>query len=138
MIIRRILPFVIVLISVNFAYAQQTDEEDNKVQIFTYEEKANLQLWYNEELQRMGFTPEELSQYYSIVFYYVAKIARLDDKDQDFTEEEFKAKLNEYLAKQDLDLKEILTEEQFAMHKEIYGEFLRSAYRRWGIEGSEE
>ena len=116
------------------AYAQQSDEEDNKVQIFTYEEKANLQLWYNEELQRMGFTPEELSQYYSIVFYYVAKIARLDDKDQDFTEEEFKAKLNEYLAKQDHDLKEILTEEQFAMHKEIYGEFLRSAYKRWGIE----
>ena len=134
MIIRRLLLFVIVLISMSFAYAQQSDEDNNKVQIFTYEEKANLQLWYNEELQRMGFTPEELSQYYSIVFYYVAKIARLDDKDQDFTEDEFKARLNEYLEKQDRDLKEILTEEQFAIHKEIYGEFLRSAYKRWGIE----
>ena len=138
MTIRYLSLLVIFLISMTTVLAQQGAEEDNKVQIFTYEEKANLQLWYNEELQRMGFTPEELSQYYSIVFYYVAKIARLDDKDQDFTEEEFKAKLNEYLAKQDHDLKEILTEEQFAIHKELYGEFLRSAYKRWGIEGSEE
>ena len=126
--------FVLLLLNCWLTYSQASDQEDNKVQIFTYEEKANLQLWYNEELQRMGFTEEELSQYYSIVFYHVAKIARLDDKDQDFTEEEFKAELNKQLAKQDADLREILTDEQMEIHKEIYGEFLRSAYKRWGIE----
>ncbi len=134
MIIRYLSLIAIALFTATMVNAQDTVEEDNKVQIFTYEEKANLQLWYNEELQRMGFSPEELSQYYSIVFYHVAKIARLDDKDQDFTEDEFKAELNKQLAKQDADLREILTEEQMEIHHELYGEFLRSAYKRWGIE----
>jgi hypothetical protein len=106
-----------------------------KVKLFTHEERDNLQLWYNEELKRMGLSEEKESQYNSILFYYIAKITRLDDKDQDYTPEEFKAKLNEYLVKQDADLREILTDAQFDIHKEIYGEFLRSAYKRWGLEG---
>ena len=112
----------------------QSTKEDNKVQIFTYEEKANLQNWFQKEIQQMNLSQEQEASYSSIITYYVAKIARLDDKDQDYSKEEFKAKLNEFLGKQDADLKEILSDEQFAIHKEIYGEFLRSAYKRWGIE----
>ena len=114
-------------------YAQSTTEE-NKVQIFTYEEKANLQNWFQKEIQQMKLSQEQEASYSSIITYYVAKIARLDDKDQDYSKEEFKAKLNEFLGKQDADLKEILSDDQFAIHKEIYGEFLRSAYKRWGID----
>ena len=117
-----------------FTYAQ-SETEDNKVQIFTYEEKANLQNWFQKEIQQMKLSQEQEASYSSIITYYVAKIARLDDKDQDYSKEEFKAKLNEFLGKQDADLKEILSDEQFAIHKEIYGEFLRSAYKRWGIDG---
>jgi uncharacterized NAD(P)/FAD-binding protein YdhS len=116
------------------AYAQQESKEDLKVKIFTPEERNNLQLWYHEEIQRMGLSEEKESQYNSILIYYIAKISRLDDKDQDLSKAEFERRLNEYLAKQDNDLREILTDEQFTIHKEIYGEFLRSAYRRWGIE----
>ncbi|MGB5238055.1 MAG: hypothetical protein WBM43_03425 [Flavobacteriaceae bacterium] len=116
------------------AWAQSTDKESNKVQIFTYEEKANLQNWFQQEIQRMELSQEQEADYSSVITYYIAKIARLDDKDQEYTREEFKAKLEEYLVKQDMDLKEILSDEQFTIHKEIYGEFLRSAYKRWGIE----
>ena len=122
------------LIALAIPAAGQQVEEDMKVKIFTHEERDNLQLWYHEQQKRMGLTEEKESQYNSILFYYIAKITRLDDKDQDLSREEFKAKLNEYLDKQDQDLQEILTGEQFAIHKEIYGEFLRSAYKRWGIE----
>ena len=115
------------------AYGQQEAKEDLKVKIFTAEERDNLQLWFHEEVKRMGLSEEKESQYSSILIYYIAKISRLDDKDQNLSKAEFKARLNEYLKKQDGDLREILTDEQFAMHKEIYGEFLRSAYRRWGI-----
>jgi hypothetical protein len=116
------------------AFGQQESKEDMKVKIFTHEERDNLQLWYHEELKRMGLSEEKESEYNSILFYYIAKISRLDDKDQDLTKAEFKERLNGYLKKQDEDLQEILTDAQFAIHKEIYGEFLRSAYRRWGIE----
>ena len=129
-----ILLSVALTLTITSSYAQDAPKDDTKVQIFTYEEKANLQTWFNKELQRMQLSQEQESQYSSVITYYVAKISRLDDKDQDYSKEEFRAKLEEYLKKQDEDLKDILTPEQFAIHKEIYGEFLRSAYRRWGIE----
>jgi hypothetical protein len=53
--------------------------------------------------------------------------------DKEYSEERFKKELNSLLAKQDKELEDLLTPEQFEIHKEIYGEFLRSAYRRWGI-----
>ncbi len=116
------------------AIAQQVKEDDNKVQIFTYEEKANLQNWYREEAKRMQLTEDQEANYSSILVYYVAKIARLDDKDQMFTKEEFKKELNKYLVKQEAELKEILSPEQFEIHQEIYAEFMRSAKRRWGVD----
>jgi hypothetical protein len=131
---KRILTAVFLLACALPASGQQQSKEDLKVQIFTHEERDNLQLWYNQELKRMGLSEEKESQYNSILVYYIAKISRLDDKDQDLSKDKFKAQLNTYLSKQDEDLKEILTPEQFTIHKEIYGEFLRSAYRRWGIE----
>lgn len=113
--------------------AQELSKEERKVEIFSSEEKDNLQLWFNDEVKRMDLNEEEMSQYSSIIVYYVAKIARLDDKDKGYSEERFKKELNSLLARQDKDLEDLLTPEQFEIHKEIYGEFLRSAYRRWGI-----
>ncbi|MGB5428285.1 hypothetical protein [Eudoraea sp.] len=113
--------------------AQELSKEERKVEIFSSEEKDNLQLWFQDEAKRMDLNEEEMSQYSSIIVYYVAKIARLDDKDKGYSPERFKKELNSLLAKQDEELKELLTPEQFEIHKEIYGEFLRSAYRRWGI-----
>lgn len=113
--------------------AQELSKEERKVEIFSSEEKDNLQLWFQDEARRMDLNEEEMSQYSSIIVYYVAKIARLDDKDKGYSPERFKKELNSLLSKQDKELEDLLTPEQFEIHKEIYGEFLRSAYRRWGI-----
>ena len=113
--------------------AQKLSKEERKVEIFSSEEKDNLQLWFRDEVKRMNLSEEEMSQYSSIIVYYVAKIARLDDKDKDYSEEQFKKELNSLLARQDKELEDLLTAEQFEIHEEIYGEFLRSDYRRWGI-----
>ena len=131
---KAVIAVLMLLLSAWGTHAQQTPEDDPKVQIFTYEEKANLQNWFVEEIKRMELTQEQESQYNSVLFYYIARISRLDDRDMGLTRAEFRARLNEYLAKQEADMKDILSPEQFAIHQEIYGEFLRSAYRRWGIE----
>ena len=128
------LAICLILFCAASADAQEMSKEERKVQIFTYEEKANLQNWFHEEIKRMDLTEEQSAQYNSILVYYVAKIARLDDKDKDYTKEEFKVELSKLLDKQDAELKEILSQEQFEVHKEIYGRFLRSASKRWGIE----
>jgi hypothetical protein len=114
-------------------YAQEYTKAERKVQIFTPEEKDNLQMWFHREIHKMDFTEEELDQYYAVIFYYVAKISRLDDLDKGYTKKEFKVELNKLLAKQDVDLKEMLTEERYNLHLKIYARFLEAAYKRWGI-----
>jgi len=130
--LKSILFVIFSLIYFNLS-AQELSKEERKVEIFSSEEKDNLQLWFQDEVKRMNLNEEEMSHYSSIIVYYVAKIARLDDKDKNYSEERFKKELNSLLAKQDKELEDLLSPEQFDIHKEIYGEFLRSAYRRWGI-----
>lgn len=111
----------------------QTVAPEDKVEIFSSKEKDNLQIWFHEEVKKMKLSEEEMNQYTSIITYYIAKIARLDDKDKDYSKDRLKQELNTLLSKQDVELKELLSPEQYAVHKDIYAEFLRSAYKRWGI-----
>ena len=129
----KIFLFLIFLFVFTNVKSQELDKESRKVQIYTPHEKDNLQLWFHNEIKAMKFTEEELDQYYAVIFYYISKISRLDDKDKEFTKEEFKKELNKYLALQDKELKEMFSKERFELHTKIYGEFLKSAYRRWGI-----
>jgi hypothetical protein len=113
--------------------SQEYDKKTRVVKIFTPEEKDNLQVWFHDELKKMNFNEEEKDEYISVTNYYIVKIARLDDKDQEFTEDEFKKELNILVNKQNAELLEILNNEQYELHTEIYGRFLKAAYKRWGL-----
>lgn len=128
--------YLFLLITLGFFFSSVVNAQEvnpDKVEIFSSEEKDNLQIWFHEEVEKMNLTEEEMSQYSSIITYYISKISRLDDKDKGYSEERFKKELNSLLKKQDKELEELLNPEQYKIHQEIYGEFLRSAYRRWGI-----
>jgi len=113
--------------------SQEYDKKTRVVKIFTPEEKDNLQVWFHDELKKMNFTEEEQDEYLSVTNYYIVKIARLDDKDQDLTIEEFKKELNKLINKQNAELLEILTNDQYELHTELYGRFFKAAYKRWGL-----
>jgi hypothetical protein len=113
--------------------SQEYDKKTRVVKIFTPEEKDNLQVWFHDEIKNMNFTEEEKDEYISVMTYYIVKIARLDDKDKDYTREEFKKELNILVNKQNAELLEILTNEQYALHTDIYGRFLKAAFNRWGL-----
>lgn len=104
-----------------------------KIEILSHKEKEEIENWFLEQIDGMGLLEEQAAEYISILVYYMTKISRLDHK-KGLSEKQFKAELNKIIAQQDADLQEILTPEQFKMHKEIYGEFLKTAYKRWGIE----
>ncbi len=135
--ILRCLCIVVTLFTFSNLQSQDINREERKVKIFTDEEKDNLQIWFHKEVDKMKFSEEQTDDYYSVIFYYVSKIARLDDKDKTFTQEEFKQELNKLLAQQNIELKKMLTAERFELHLEIYGEFRvikiwrRVFLRRW-------
>ena len=131
-IFKYLLLFTFVFTFVN-VQSQIMTKKERAVVIFTPEEKDNLQMWYREEVIKMEFNEEELDEYTGVIFYYIVRIARLDDLDKGYTKEEFIQELNKLLEKQKTELQEMLTEERFIIHTEIYGVFLRAAYNRWGI-----
>jgi len=99
---------------------KQKEYEENKVEIFTLEERDNIQMWVQEEVEKMGLSEEEISEYNNILLYYLGKIRRFDDKDKGNSKEEILQKLDKLIIKQNADVKEILSEEQYKMHLEFY------------------
>ncbi len=129
----RYCSFILLWMFCTSSYIQAQESNSDKVEIFSSEEKDNLQIWFHEEVKKMNLSEEEMSQYTSVITYYIAKISRLDDKDKGFSKERFTKELNTLLDKQNKDLEDLLTPEQLQIHHEIYSEFLRSAYKRWGL-----
>lgn len=57
-------------------------------------------------------------------------MARLDDKDKNYTDEERKELFLKRLSKINEDIKVILNPEKYNMHTENFNKILRSVYRR--------
>ena len=99
---------------------KQKEYQENKVEIFTLEERDNIQMWVQEEVVKMGLSEEEMGEYNNILLYYLGKLRRFDDKDMGNSKEEIIQKLDELIIKQNEDVKEVLSEEQYEMHLEFY------------------
>ena len=109
---------------------KQKEYEKNKVQMFTVEERDNLQGWLQEEFSQMNLSEEKQEEYTTVLLSYVGKIQRLDDKDSGNSKEEVIEKIDKLMAKQDKDLQKILSPEEFAMHTKIYDRLLLSVKNR--------
>jgi hypothetical protein len=113
--------------------SQEFDKTSRKYQIYTHQERDSLQMLFHNELTEMKFTEEELYEYYAVIFYYISKISRLDDLDKEYTDKEFKKKLNKYLDLNHKEIREMFSEEQYKIHLKLHNKFMKSAYKRWGI-----
>ncbi len=111
---------------------KQQGRQNSKVEIFTSVEKDNLQAFVAEQVDKMELSEDLRDDYFMIIGYHTNKIARLDDKDAELTEKEVITKFHEMLKKLDIDVKEILTEEQFKIHQESFGKIVTSVYNRRG------
>ena len=109
---------------------KQKEYQENKVQIFTLEERNNIQNWIQEEFSQMNLSEEKEAQYSTILLSYMCKIQRLDDKDMGNSKEDIIQKMDEMIVNQDKELEKILSPEEFAMHVKIYDQLLLSVKNR--------
>lgn len=86
----------------------------------------------------MGLEKETESLYFSILHTYSYKISRLDDADSELTDEERKDKLDDIITTMDRRLSELLTKEDFKIHKSNYGYFVKMLYEKYGWDWKEE
>ena len=110
--------------------AKQKEYQENKVQIFTLEERNNIQNWIQKEFEQMKLSEETENQYTTILLSYMGKIQRLDDKDMGNSKEEIIHKMDELIESQDKELEKILSPEEFAMHVKIYDRLLLGVKNR--------
>jgi hypothetical protein len=109
---------------------KQKEYQENKVQIFTLEERNNIQNWIQKEFAQMSLSEETENQYTTILLSYMGKIQRLDDKDMGNSKEDIIQKMDEMIVNQDKELEKILSPEEFAMHVKIYDQLLLSVKNR--------
>ena len=104
---------------------KQKEYEENKVEIFTVQERDNTQMWVQEEeVGKMGLSEEVTNEYSNILLFYLGKIRRLDDKDMGNSKSEILEKMDQLIIKQNADVKEILNEEQYEMHLKFYDKMI--------------
>ncbi|WP_282043618.1 hypothetical protein [Winogradskyella flava] len=124
---------LVFLLAIN-GYSQKSqkniDRQNNKVELFSDEENANLQLYFYEKTKEMNLSEEVEEDYYRILLHYVFDMQRIDDKDKDFTKDERKIELEKLVSKMNDKIKTILSTDKYEMHKSNFNTILESVYRR--------
>lgn len=110
--------------------AKQKEREKNKVEIYSAEERDNLQRYYHEEVKKMNLSEKEESNYYETLVSYTYDMARLNDKDKGFNSEEIKTKLDGLVTKMNSEMKSMLSTEQYIIHLETFNKVLTSIYHK--------
>jgi len=132
---RPILMTLILLTTLSHISAQvdklkQLQREKDKVDIFTPEERANLQLWFFEQTQKMGLSEKANDEYNRIFYSYIYDMSRLDDKDRGLTDEEIRTQFELLIDKMNAEMKNLLSTEQYIQHLENFGEIVRRSYEK--------
>ena len=126
--------FILTFFNVNAQSQKQIDLEKNKVQIFSDEERANLQLHFYDKTQEMNLSETVEEDYYRLLLHYVYDMQRLNDKDKDFTSDEMKVELEKLVTKMNTKIQPVLTEAHYQTHLNNFNDVLKSIYRRNGWE----
>ena len=111
---------------------QQIRRQAAKVDtVYTVEERANMGVWLNDRVLEMNLSPDVREQYDAIVFSRIYDMTRINDKDKNYTDSEMHQKFDETVDQMNMQVKEILTTEQYINHLENFAEIERSVYNKF-------
>jgi hypothetical protein len=97
---------------------REQERENNEVEILTNEERWDLQVWFYQEVQNMKLDEETLTEYESNFLMYSSRMMRLDDKDQNNTQDEIIEQLDELVEQMNETMKTILPQESYGIHED--------------------
>ncbi|WP_104733997.1 hypothetical protein [Hanstruepera ponticola] len=99
--------------------------------VYTVEERANMAHWLYERVNEMKLSDEVREEYDAIIFSRIYDMSRLNDKDKAHTDEEIHIKFDEIVDKMNMEVKAILTTDQYINHLENFAELERSVYKKF-------
>ena len=106
-------------------YAQHQNKDSiKKVEsvddFYSSEENKYIQKWFEEEVVEMGLTKEIEVKYFSVLKKHTKRMTLFGDSNKDLKKEEFKKGLYEVVDQMNLELKSLLTENQYEQHLRIF------------------
>ncbi|WP_370097225.1 hypothetical protein [Xanthomarina gelatinilytica] len=127
--------------NISFVFSQNTMSEKQirrqaaKVDtVYTVQERANIELWFNDRVNEMNLTKEKREEYDTIVYSHIYEMSRLNDKDKNYTIDEIHTKFDAIVDNMNSELKALLTNDQYINHLENFGQIVRSIYHKYGWE----
>ncbi|WP_053977847.1 hypothetical protein [Mangrovimonas xylaniphaga] len=96
----------------------------NKVEVFTPDERDNIQMWFYEQTNKLGLSESTRNTYASILSDHIYELGRLTDKDKNYDQAEILSKIEEDKTKVNAKIKPLLTESQYQQHLEHYNRVL--------------
>ena len=78
----------------------------------------------------MDLSEDREDDYSSILIFYFVKMGRLDDKDMGNSKEEILQKMDILLKRQDIEIKALLSEDEYDIHQKNYTEFIKTIKKR--------
>ena len=109
---------------------KQKEREKNKVDIYSSEEKDNLQRWFYDQTNMLGLSESVRDNYQRIISDNVYDMRRLNDKDSGNSQEEIVDKFGKLVDKTNTSVKPLLTDDQYAKHLENFGRLADSAIKK--------
>lgn len=103
---------------------KEKERMDNKVQVFTSDERDNIQMWFYEQTNKLGLDESTRNMYATILNDHIYDLGRLTDKDKHYNEAEILSKIEEDKVKVNAKIKPLLTENQYQQHLEHYNRVL--------------
>ncbi|WP_053991095.1 hypothetical protein [Mangrovimonas sp. TPBH4] len=92
----------------------------NKVEVFTPDEKDNIQMWFYEQTNKMGLDEKTRNTYAAILSDHIYDVGRLNDKDKDYTYDEILERIDSLSKATHTKVQPLLTERQYQQHLANY------------------
>ncbi len=113
--------------------ADQKEQLEYKVSVFTSNDKELQELWYEDRLDEMKVKGKLREDYLRIVKYHALKMEQLKGDKFKIGADQMKAKLQERVALMEADAKEVLDQRQFEIHQKTWKAIIKAIILREGL-----
>ena len=110
--------------------AQEAEEVDPIHQpIFTDKDKDFLQMWYYEQILKMDLDEDGRDNYRTLLTYYTYRMGKLPLPKYEYSDAEQKKRFDALVVKCNEEMKELLTEANYAIHLKSFTTIVEKVYK---------
>ncbi|RKM96828.1 hypothetical protein [Aquimarina sp. AD10] len=88
-------------------------------------EEIDMEVWFDLHLSEMNLSKTIRTRYKSIVFHSFLKLWAICNSDEELNAKKFIDKFNEVVNQKDVEVRKILSSDQYKQHQSNFNEFMR-------------